>query len=57
LDIDSLLRAIDAIDQERDEIARVRLITRANGSHLEIEGSTHEGESTTNLGPISGGNF
>ena len=46
MDIDSILTAIDSIDQARDEAARrrINLITRANGSHIDIEGSTGESE-------------
>ena len=46
MDIDSILRAIDSIDQTRDEAAKGRInsITRANGSHTDIEGSTGESE-------------
>lgn len=44
MDIDRILRAIDNIDQDRERIAQCRAnsITRANGSHRNIEGSTGE---------------
>jgi len=44
MDIDSILRAIDSIDHDREQIAQRRqnLITPANGSHTDIEGSTGE---------------
>jgi len=45
--------AIDSIDRARDEAARRRdLITRANGAHQKLEGSTPECISPTLLGTI-----
>ena len=52
MDIDRVMAAIDSIDRARDEAARRRdLITRANGSHIYIEGSTHGSKSPVEKDP------
>jgi len=44
MNIDSILAAIDSVDQDREQIAQGKVIsiTPAIGSHLDIEGSTGE---------------
>ena len=46
MNIDSILAAIDSVDQDREQIAQGKVIsiTPAIGSHLDIEGSTGEGK-------------
>ena len=46
MNIDSILAAIDSVDQDREQIAQGKVIsiTPAIGSHLDIEGSTGESE-------------